>query len=74
MSLHNDRPLSQAYRYALHRRNLTEPAEREQSCKAWIGYIGQFSGPLRNRMTRVYYDALHGALFDDQRKPNRGRR
>jgi hypothetical protein len=72
MSLRNDRPLSQAYRYALHRRNLPTPEAREQSLAAWIGYIGQFTGDIRHRMTAVYYDTLHGVLVEDRR--TRGRR
>lgn len=72
MKLRNDGPLSQAYRYAMHRRSLADSAERERSYAAWIGYIGQFTGEQRRVMVSAYYAALYETKFEDRR--TRGRR
>lgn len=72
MSLTIDRPMTYAYRLATHRRYATTPALKDASAEAWIGYIGQFNGEERKRMTSVYYTTLHGVLVEDRR--TRGRR
>lgn len=71
MSLHSDRVLSQALRYALHRRTVRGAVDKLASAMAFDRFCAQFDPATRNRMTAVYLGALSGSLVEDRR--SRGR-
>lgn len=71
MSLSSDRPLSQAMRYAHHRRAVPSPVAKLASAMAFNTFADQFEPPMRRRMDDVYRIALAGTLVEDRR--SRGR-
>jgi hypothetical protein len=71
MSLHIDRPLSQAMRYAHHRQMVATHAEMLSSALAFDHFAEQFDRPMRDRMTAVYLQTLAGVWVEDKR--TRGR-
>ncbi len=71
MSLRNDRVLSMAMRYALHRLTVTSSADKNKSAMAFNAYASQFGGDIHWQMTTVYLLTLAGSLVEDRR--SRGR-
>jgi hypothetical protein len=67
MSLHIDRPLSQAMRYAHHRLFVCTKAEQLASALAFDHFAEQFDRQMRDRMTAVYLHTLNGTLVEDRR-------
>jgi hypothetical protein len=73
MSLRTDRVLSQAWRYAQHRKAAPTAVDKLRSAVAYGTFVAQFDPMQRQRIHDVYRTVLAGVLVEDRRSRGRQR-